>query len=194
MDGPGLAVRWWSVLWWQRAWFCIWLGWCWMHQPLLDEGWASGPTALLQLQKPVSKFTCAIFSQETDPVAVYHTNGPASFFFISNWNSAVTFPVSCVKKLLRFFHLLFGITVKSIFVVCLMLGVNPQASSTCSVSADCVLTALLSPSPVFACLGFLSPANRGALMTCAVVVWVLLGTPAGYVASRLYKCKSSQEY
>ncbi|PIN91707.1 hypothetical protein AB205_0027850 [Aquarana catesbeiana] len=41
----------------------------------------------------------------------------------------------------------------------------------------------------FACLGFLSPANRGALMTCAVVLWVLLGTPAGYVASRFYKCK-----
>uniref|UniRef100_A0A8C2G2A7 Transmembrane 9 superfamily member n=1 Tax=Cyprinus carpio TaxID=7962 RepID=A0A8C2G2A7_CYPCA len=33
----------------------------------------------------------------------------------------------------------------------------------------------------FACLGFLSPANRGALMTCAVVLWVLLGTPAGWV-------------
>ncbi|RXN02840.1 transmembrane 9 superfamily member 2 [Labeo rohita] len=41
----------------------------------------------------------------------------------------------------------------------------------------------------FACLGFLSPANRGALMTCAVVLWVLLGTPAGYVAARYYKCK-----
>ncbi|KAH0624514.1 hypothetical protein JD844_032065 [Phrynosoma platyrhinos] len=39
----------------------------------------------------------------------------------------------------------------------------------------------------FACLGFLSPANRGALMTCAVVLWVLLGTPAGYVAARFYK-------
>ncbi|KTF79890.1 hypothetical protein cypCar_00018156 [Cyprinus carpio] len=30
-------------------------------------------------------------------------------------------------------------------------------------------------------------ANRGALMTCAVVLWVLLGTPAGYVSARLYK-------
>ncbi|CAB1327458.1 unnamed protein product [Coregonus sp. 'balchen'] len=40
---------------------------------------------------------------------------------------------------------------------------------------------------IFACLGFLSPANRGALMTCAVVLWVLLGTPAGYVAARFYK-------
>ncbi|XP_059617869.1 transmembrane 9 superfamily member 2 [Phlebotomus argentipes] len=39
----------------------------------------------------------------------------------------------------------------------------------------------------FACLGFLSPANRGALMTCAMVLFVLLGTPAGYVSSRIYK-------
>lgn len=45
------------------------------------------------------------------------------------------------------------------------------------------------PSVVLACLGFLSPANRGALMTCAVVLWVLLGTPAGYVSARLYKSK-----
>lgn len=44
-------------------------------------------------------------------------------------------------------------------------------------------------SVVLACLGFLSPANRGALMTCAVVLWVLLGTPAGYVSARLYKSK-----
>ncbi|XP_026325270.1 transmembrane 9 superfamily member 2 isoform X2 [Hyposmocoma kahamanoa] len=39
----------------------------------------------------------------------------------------------------------------------------------------------------FACLGFLSPANRGALMTCALVVWVLLGAAAGYVSARIYK-------
>ncbi|KAK6622673.1 transmembrane 9 superfamily member 2 [Polyplax serrata] len=39
----------------------------------------------------------------------------------------------------------------------------------------------------FACLGFLSPANRGALMTCALVLYVCLGTPAGYVSSRIYK-------
>ena len=42
---------------------------------------------------------------------------------------------------------------------------------------------------VFACLGFLSPANRGALMTCALVLWVCLGTPAGYVSARIYKSK-----
>eukprot|EP00069_Balaena_mysticetus_P015403 bmy_09198T0 len=33
---------------------------------------------------------------------------------------------------------------------------------------------------VLACLGFLSPANRGALMTSAILLWVLLGTSAGY--------------
>lgn len=38
----------------------------------------------------------------------------------------------------------------------------------------------------FACLGFLSPANRGSLMTCALVLFVCLGTPAG-------KFDSSQE-
>jgi len=39
----------------------------------------------------------------------------------------------------------------------------------------------------FACLGFLSPANRGSLMTCSMVLYVLLGTPAGYVSARMYK-------
>ncbi|KAH8261899.1 hypothetical protein KR038_004470 [Drosophila bunnanda] len=39
----------------------------------------------------------------------------------------------------------------------------------------------------FACLGFLSPANRGALMTCSMVLFVSLGTPAGYVSARIYK-------
>ncbi|XP_072180316.1 transmembrane 9 superfamily member 2-like [Diadema setosum] len=40
---------------------------------------------------------------------------------------------------------------------------------------------------VFACLGFLSPANRGSLMTCALVLYVLLGFIAGFVSSRMYK-------
>ncbi|KAM7425351.1 transmembrane 9 superfamily member 2 [Porites harrisoni] len=40
---------------------------------------------------------------------------------------------------------------------------------------------------VFACLGFLSPANRGALMTCSLVWFVCLGSPAGYVSARIYK-------
>lgn len=45
---------------------------------------------------------------------------------------------------------------------------------------------------VFACLGFLSPANRGALMTCTLVLYVCLGTPAGYVSARVYKSKACQ--
>ncbi|XP_014676175.1 PREDICTED: transmembrane 9 superfamily member 2-like [Priapulus caudatus] len=40
---------------------------------------------------------------------------------------------------------------------------------------------------VFACFGFLFPGNRGALMTCAMVVYVFLGSPAGYTAARIYK-------
>nr|KAG5685970.1 hypothetical protein BaRGS_017409 [Batillaria attramentaria] len=47
---------------------------------------------------------------------------------------------------------------------------------------------------VFACLGFLSPANRGALMTCAMVLYVCLGTPSGYVSARLYKMFGGEKW
>jgi len=47
---------------------------------------------------------------------------------------------------------------------------------------------------VFACLGFLSPANRGSLMTCALVLFVCLGTPAGYVAARIYKSFGGEKW
>ena len=47
---------------------------------------------------------------------------------------------------------------------------------------------------VFACLGFLSPANRGALMTCSMVLYVCLGTPAGYVAARIYKSFGGEKW
>ncbi len=40
---------------------------------------------------------------------------------------------------------------------------------------------------VFACLGFLSPANRGGLVTALVFLFVFAGTVSGYKASRLYK-------
>jgi transmembrane 9 superfamily protein 2/4 len=39
----------------------------------------------------------------------------------------------------------------------------------------------------FACLGFLSPSNRGALLTAVILLYVLLGSYAGYVAARLCK-------
>jgi len=47
---------------------------------------------------------------------------------------------------------------------------------------------------IFACLGFLSPANRGSLMTCALVLFVCLGTPAGYVAARIYKAFGGEKW
>ena len=47
---------------------------------------------------------------------------------------------------------------------------------------------------VFACLGFLSPANRGFLMTCAVVCYVLMGTPAGYCSARIYKMFGGEKW
>ncbi|GAB1605301.1 transmembrane 9 superfamily member 2-like [Argonauta hians] len=47
---------------------------------------------------------------------------------------------------------------------------------------------------VFACLGFLSPANRGALMTCAMVLYVCLGTPAGFISARIYKMFGGEKW
>lgn len=39
----------------------------------------------------------------------------------------------------------------------------------------------------FACLGFLSPSNRGALLTAVILLYVLLGAFGGYVAARFLK-------
>lgn len=47
---------------------------------------------------------------------------------------------------------------------------------------------------IFACLGFLSPATRGGLMTCMVVLYVCLGAAAGYVAARLYKMFEGEKW
>jgi transmembrane 9 superfamily protein 2/4 len=40
---------------------------------------------------------------------------------------------------------------------------------------------------IFAMLGFLSPANRGGLMTAMLLLWVFMGLFAGYSSSRMYK-------
>ena len=40
---------------------------------------------------------------------------------------------------------------------------------------------------LFALLGFLSPANRGGLMTAMLMMFVFMGLFAGYFAARLYK-------
>jgi Endomembrane protein 70 len=40
---------------------------------------------------------------------------------------------------------------------------------------------------VFAALGFLSPANRGGLMTAMLLLFVFMGLVGGYASARLYK-------
>lgn len=40
---------------------------------------------------------------------------------------------------------------------------------------------------IFAVLGFLSPSNRGGLMTALLLLFVLMGFVAGYVSARMYK-------
>ncbi|CAK9175733.1 unnamed protein product [Ilex paraguariensis] len=47
---------------------------------------------------------------------------------------------------------------------------------------------------MFAVLGFLSPSNRGGLMTVMLCLWVCMGFFAGYVSARLYKMFKGTEW
>ncbi|XP_057506326.1 transmembrane 9 superfamily member 7-like [Actinidia eriantha] len=47
---------------------------------------------------------------------------------------------------------------------------------------------------IFAMLGFLSPSNRGGLMTATVLLWVFMGLFAGYSSARLYKMFKGTEW
>lgn len=47
---------------------------------------------------------------------------------------------------------------------------------------------------IFALLGFLSPSNRGGLMTAMVLLWVFMGLFAGYSSARLYKMFKGTEW
>lgn len=47
---------------------------------------------------------------------------------------------------------------------------------------------------VFAMLGMLSPASRGALGTCAIFLYVFSGLVAGYFSARLYKTMRGREW
>lgn len=51
-----------------------------------------------------------------------------------------------------------------------------------------------SVSAVFAMLGMLSPASRGALGTCAIFLYVFSGLIAGYFSARLYKTMRGREW
>ncbi|KAJ0965840.1 hypothetical protein J5N97_026978 [Dioscorea zingiberensis] len=47
---------------------------------------------------------------------------------------------------------------------------------------------------LFAVLGFLSPSNRGGLMTAMLLLWVFMGLFAGYSSARLYKMFKGAEW
>ncbi|KAF8062046.1 TMN7 [Scenedesmus sp. PABB004] len=47
---------------------------------------------------------------------------------------------------------------------------------------------------LFALLGFLSPSNRGGLMTAMVLMFVFMGAAAGYAAARLYKSFRGEQW
>jgi transmembrane 9 superfamily protein 2/4 len=47
---------------------------------------------------------------------------------------------------------------------------------------------------IFACLGFLSPANRGGLLTALVLLFIFAGTVSGYKASRMYKLFDGKDW
>ncbi|CAM8969451.1 unnamed protein product [Rhodiola kirilowii] len=47
---------------------------------------------------------------------------------------------------------------------------------------------------IFAVLGFLSPSNRGSLMTAMLLLWVFMGLFAGYASARLFKMFKGSEW
>jgi hypothetical protein len=63
----------------------------------------------------------------------------------------------------------------------------PQSASLLStyVGVGVQIFGMLVITTVFALLGFLSPANRGGLMTAMVLMFVFMGLLAGYTAGRV---------
>lgn len=55
------------------------------------------------------------------------------------------------------------------------------------VGTGCQLIAMSVLTLLFACFGFLSPANRGGLMTAFLLLFVFMGMLAGYFSTRIYK-------
>lgn len=55
------------------------------------------------------------------------------------------------------------------------------------VGTGCQLIAMSVLTLLFACFGFLSPANRGGLMTAFLLLFVFMGMLAGYFSTRVYK-------
>ena len=60
-------------------------------------------------------------------------------------------------------------------LLCASLGTGMQLLAMSAISIFCAM------------LGFLSPANRGGLLTATILVFMLMGVPAGYFSSYTYK-------
>eukprot|EP01083_Nonionella_stella_P078217 213909_1 len=55
------------------------------------------------------------------------------------------------------------------------------------VGTGCQVFSMTLLTMLFAVVGFLSPANRGGLMTCCLILFVFMGTFAGFFSARTYK-------
>eukprot|EP01012_Entosiphon_sulcatum_P007832 TRINITY_DN140_c0_g1_i1.p1 TRINITY_DN140_c0_g1~~TRINITY_DN140_c0_g1_i1.p1 ORF type:complete len:643 (-),score=107.39 TRINITY_DN140_c0_g1_i1:235-2163(-) len=62
------------------------------------------------------------------------------------------------------------------------------------VGTGCQLLGMSVITIIFALLGFLSPANRGGLMTAMLLLFILLGSYAGFVAARMCKMFRCQNW
>jgi len=67
-------------------------------------------------------------------------------------------------------------------VLCASLGTGVQLLGMFAVSIICAM------------LGFLSPANRGGLLTATLLLYVLMGVPAGYVSATTYKAMQGEQW
>ncbi len=76
-----------------------------------------------------------------------------------------------------------------------LLSVGIQRKANISIAVVLVNDSTFFFSPkVFAMLGMLSPASRGALMTAAIFLYVFMGLIAGYHSGRLYKTMKGKEW
>lgn len=62
------------------------------------------------------------------------------------------------------------------------------------IGMGCQIASMVFITLAFACLGFLSPANRGGLMTCVLVLYVCLSAIGGYVSARIYKTFGGEKW
>eukprot|EP01010_Urceolus_cornutus_P001285 NODE_181_length_2096_cov_362.380557_g144_i0.p1 GENE.NODE_181_length_2096_cov_362.380557_g144_i0~~NODE_181_length_2096_cov_362.380557_g144_i0.p1 ORF type:complete len:670 (+),score=135.64 NODE_181_length_2096_cov_362.380557_g144_i0:60-2012(+) len=65
---------------------------------------------------------------------------------------------------------------------------------TVYVASGCQLLGMVGATLVMALLGYLSPARRGSLMTCILVLYSLMGFLSGYVAGRMLKMFNEENW